>query len=98
LNLDYAQFSILTPYPGTPIFDFALKNDLLLTKDWSRYTVIDPVLKLKNLTEKQLKSLLQKAYISFYLRPKVIWRWMKNGQFIFIKDAIKTVINYLGGR
>ena len=98
LNLDYAQFSILTPYPGTPIFDFALKNGLLLTKDWSKYTVIDPVMKLKNLTARQLKSLLQKAYLSFYLRPKVIWRWIKDRQFIFVKDAIKTVVNYVRGR
>jgi len=98
LNLDYAQFSILTPYPGTPIFDFAIKNNLLLTNDWSRYTVIDPVMKLENVTEKQLKSLLRKAYISFYLRPKVIWRWIKNKQFAFIKNGIKTVIDYLEGR
>jgi len=98
LSLDYAQFSILTPYPGTPIFDYAVKNGLLLTKDWSKYTVIDPVMKLKNLTARQLKLLLQKAYLSFYLRPKIIWRWIKNRQFIFMKDAIKAVLNYMRGR
>ena len=26
LNLNYAEFSILTPYPGTPIFDYAKKT------------------------------------------------------------------------
>jgi len=98
LNLDYAQFSILTPYPGTPIFDFATKNNLLLTSDWSKYTVIDPVMKIKGVTARQLKSLLQKAYISFYLRPKIVFKWIRNRQFIFIKNGVKTVINYLGGR
>lgn len=90
LNLDYAEFSILTPYPGTPIFDFAEKNDLLLTKDWSRYTAVDPVMKIENLTARQIKSLFQKAYISIYLRPKIIWRWIKNKQFSLIKNALKT--------
>jgi radical SAM superfamily enzyme YgiQ (UPF0313 family) len=98
LNLDYAEFSILTPYPGSPIFNFALENDLLLTEDWSKYTAIEPVMKIKDLTEKQLKSFLQKAYISLYLRPKTVWSWIKNRQFTFIKSGIKTVINYLKGR
>ncbi len=98
LNLDYAEFSILTPYPGSPIFNFALENDLLLTKDWSKYTAIEPVMKIRDITEKQLKSFLQKTYISLYLRPKTVWSWIKNRQFTFIKSGIKAVINYLKGR
>ena len=98
LNLDYAEFSILTPYPGTPIFNFAAENDLLLTNDWSKYTAIDPIMKIKGITEKQLRSFFQKAYISFYLRPKFVWRWIRNKQFLFIKDGVKAVINYLEGR
>jgi len=98
LNIDYAQFSILTPYPGTPVFNYAVENDLLLTKDWSKYTAIDPIMKIKGITEKQLKSFLRKAYISFYLRPKIIWRWIRNRQFTFVKNGVRAVINYLRGR
>jgi radical SAM superfamily enzyme YgiQ (UPF0313 family) len=98
LNLDWAEFSILTPYPGTPIFNFATENNLLLTDDWSKYTAIDPTMKIKDVTEKRLKSFLQKAYISFYLRPKIVWRWIRNKQFLFIKDGVKAAINYLEGR
>jgi radical SAM superfamily enzyme YgiQ (UPF0313 family) len=97
LDLDYAEFSILTPYPGTPVFDYATENNLLLTRDWSKYTVLEPVMQIKGVNEKQLKSLLQKAYLSFYLRPKIVWDWLKNKQFIFIKSALKTVVNYLEG-
>lgn len=98
LNLDYAEFSILTPYPGSPIFNFVVDNDLLLTKDWSRYTAIEPVMKIRNVTEEQLVSFLQKTYINFYLRPKIVWRWIKNRQFTFIKSGIEAVMNYLKGR
>jgi hypothetical protein len=55
-------------------------------------------MKIKDVTEKRLKSFLQKAYISFYLRPKIVWRWIRNKQFLFIKDGVKAAINYLEGR
>jgi len=98
LNLDYAEFSILTPYPGTPIYDYAIKNGLLLTKDWSKFNAVEPVMKIKGVTEKQLKALFQKAYITFYLRPSIVLKWIRNKQFTFIKSAAKAVIGYLKGR
>jgi radical SAM superfamily enzyme YgiQ (UPF0313 family) len=98
LSLDYAQFSILTPYPGTPIFDYAKKHGMLLTEDWSKYTGIEPVIKIEGVSEREIKALFQKAYITFYLRPRIIMRWLKNKQFSFIKSGIKAAINYLGGR
>jgi len=98
LKLDYAQFSILTPYPGTPIYDYAVKNNLLLTRDWSKYTAIDPIMKIKGVSEKELKMLFRKAYVSFYLSPRIVLEWLKNRQFTLIKNAVKGAINYLGGR
>jgi radical SAM superfamily enzyme YgiQ (UPF0313 family) len=78
LNLDYAEFSILTPYPGTPIFDYAKKNNMLLTEDWSKYTATEPIVKIEGISEKEIKALFQKAYITFYLRPQIVMRWLKN--------------------
>ena len=93
LDIDYAEFSILTPYPGTPLFYLAEKSKSLLTRDWSKYTAIDPVMKIKGIAPKQLKSYLRKAYLYFYLRPKFIWEWIKNRQFIFLQNSIKTLLN-----
>jgi radical SAM superfamily enzyme YgiQ (UPF0313 family) len=98
LNLDYAEFSILTPYPGTPIFDYAEKNNMLLTENWSKYTAIEPIVKIEGASEKEIKALFQKAYITFYLRPRIVMEWLKNKQFSFMKSGIKAVINYLEGR
>ncbi|MEM1563079.1 MAG: radical SAM protein [Candidatus Bathyarchaeia archaeon] len=95
LDLDYAQFSILTPYPGTPIYEYAKENGMLLTSDWSKFNAVEPVMKLKNLTIKQLQSLFEKAYLTFYMRPKMLWKWIKQKQFHIIKSAIKTTTNYL---
>jgi anaerobic magnesium-protoporphyrin IX monomethyl ester cyclase len=98
LNLDYAQFSILTPYPGTPIFDYAKKHGMLLTEDWSKYTATEPIVKIEGVSEKEIKALFQKAYITFYLRPRIVMEWLRNKQFSLMKSGIKAVVNYLGGR
>jgi len=98
LNLDWAQFSILTPYPGTPLFEYAVKNNLLLTRDWSKYTATQPIIKLKDVTEEQLKRLFRKAYLSFYLKPKKVWEWIRNRQFVLLKNAINLAIDYLRGK
>ncbi len=98
LNLNYAEFSIFTPYPGTPIFDYAKKNNMLLTENWSKYTAIEPIVKIEGASEKEIKALFQKAYITFYLRPRIVMEWLKNKQFSFMKSGIKAVINYLKGR
>jgi radical SAM superfamily enzyme YgiQ (UPF0313 family) len=95
LNLDYAEFSILTPYPGTPIYEHAKKNNLLLTEDWSKYTGLEPIIKIEGVSSSKLKSLLQRAYLTFYLTPKNIYNWLKNRQLTFIKSALKALTNHL---
>jgi radical SAM superfamily enzyme YgiQ (UPF0313 family) len=95
LNLDYAEFSILTPYPGTPIYEHAKKNNLLLTEDWSKYTGLEPTVKIEGVSSSKLKSLLQRAYLTFYITPKNIYNWLKNRQFTFIKSALKALTNYI---
>ncbi|MEM3498882.1 MAG: radical SAM protein, partial [Conexivisphaerales archaeon] len=70
LNSDYAQFSILTPFPGTPIYYDLDKKGLIATKDWSLYTVLHPLIKYEafgysaNLVTRKLTD----AYRVFYLR------------------------------
>jgi len=89
-----AQFTILTPYPGTEIYEFARRNSLLLTGDWSKYTTLDPVMKLPRLTAQKLKGLLRKAYMNFYCRPTQILRIFKWGGFSLLKAFGKLKAYY----
>jgi len=68
LNPRKVQFSILTPYPGTKLYEQV--EDRLLTDDWSKFTALTPVIELDNLSPRQLSGRLIKAYASFYLRPR----------------------------
>jgi anaerobic magnesium-protoporphyrin IX monomethyl ester cyclase len=67
LNPSTAQFSILTPYPGTKLYERV--KDRLLTKNWEIYTCLYPTIKLDHVSPEQLRRLLIMAYFSFYGRP-----------------------------
>ncbi len=67
LNPATAQFSILTPYPGTETWQ-SLKPHLI-TRDWDLYDGLHAVFNGQHLTALEMEHLLRKAYLKFYLRP-----------------------------
>ncbi|TNF32232.1 MAG: radical SAM protein, partial [Deltaproteobacteria bacterium] len=67
LNTLGAQFCLLTPYPGTPIFE-QYKNRLI-TKDWNQFTEYRPIIKNDNLPPGKLLKLRDFAYRSYYTNP-----------------------------
>jgi radical SAM superfamily enzyme YgiQ (UPF0313 family) len=76
LDPAYAQFTILTPYPGTPIYDRLKRAGLLLTEDWDQYTILRPVIRYEafGYDPAMLRRVLARAYMRFYLRPSYIAR------------------------
>ena len=67
LNPHAVQFSILTPYPGTDLFEKV--RGRLLTRNWKIFDGTHPIFKPDNISEKELRPLLRAAYSSFYIRP-----------------------------
>lgn len=67
LNPKTAQFSILTPYPGTRLYNEV--KDRILTFDWSRYDGMHATIKPDRVRAEELERLIKKAYVSFYLHP-----------------------------
>ncbi len=70
LNPGSAQFTILTPYPGTRLYNEI--KDRLITDDWDKYDCMNPVLRLDYVSSEELKEILFYAYKSFYIRPSRI--------------------------
>ncbi|MET1159805.1 MAG: radical SAM protein [Thermoprotei archaeon] len=81
LDPNYAQFSVLTPYPGTPLFNYAKSYGLIEDWSWEHYTGIHPVMRGFYFTRKQLGRLLKYAYRKFYLRPKFVLREIGSNRF-----------------
>ncbi|MBT0663336.1 B12-binding domain-containing radical SAM protein [Geobacter pelophilus] len=71
-------FHILTPYPGTALFDQFDGEGRLLHKDWSRYDHGQVVFKPKLMTPEQLYQGWQQARWEAYRWPKIIDRVMQS--------------------
>jgi radical SAM superfamily enzyme YgiQ (UPF0313 family) len=95
VGVDLAQFTIATPYPGTRLWTYALKEKLLLTMNWRKFTTLDPVMKLKYLSPSQLSKALRTAYLRFYLRPKMLLLDLIRDKGFIFKKAMRFLANEL---
>lgn len=105
LDLDYAQFYMTVPYPGSAIYSEAIKEGKIKTKDWEKYitmvsmTGTEPTYVPDNMNASQLKLLQKKAYKEFYFRPKLVWRHLLNiksfGDLKRYFDVAKVLISAL---
>jgi anaerobic magnesium-protoporphyrin IX monomethyl ester cyclase len=75
LGSTFAQFKMLTPYPGTPMFKQL--EPLLTETDWEKFDGFTPTFKHPNLTERELRFLLGAAYKRFYMRPSYLANFLK---------------------
>ena len=78
LNTTYAQFSIWTPYPGTPIFEEY--KDKIAAKTYEQYDQYNLIYKHNILNEDKVRHYLEKSYEKFYLR----FGWMKKFILSFV--------------
>jgi len=72
LNPGVGQFSILTPYPGTEIWDEF--QNRIISRDWDRYDAMHAVFRGDHVAPEEVEALCRIAYRSFYLQPKRIVR------------------------
>jgi anaerobic magnesium-protoporphyrin IX monomethyl ester cyclase len=77
LRPEAVQFSILTPYPGTRLFNEV--RNRIRTYDWDLYDCLHSVIELDYLSKDDLEGLLKKAYRSFYLTPERITKGLLSG-------------------
>jgi radical SAM superfamily enzyme YgiQ (UPF0313 family) len=101
LNIDVADFCILTPFPGTPLFNRLQQNNRLLTTDWSKYTLKNVVFNPKHMTPGELQQGVQQMYHDYYSPLKVLKRLVKSirlGFFPFFSIFTRTFIATMNSR
>jgi len=82
LKVDYAQFSVTTPFPATELYDIYMRGRKEPPK-WEDfvYAGVDksttPVFESDKITREDLKKWTGKAYRTFYLRPGYIWQRLR---------------------
>jgi radical SAM superfamily enzyme YgiQ (UPF0313 family) len=75
LGSTVAQFKILTPYPGTPLFK--RMQPTIVESDWERFDGFTPTFAHPALTSAQLMHLLGHAYTRFYIRPSFLANYLR---------------------
>ena len=66
IDIDMAEFSILTPFPHTPVTERYEKQGRILHKDWSRYTTAEVVYTPAQMTPDTLQEMYHYAWENFY--------------------------------
>lgn len=79
LKLDFAQFAITTPFPGTELYELYLYGE----KDnvsWENFVYegtgrkVTPDFETDMLSRADLQHLTRRAYKEFYLCPSYVWQ------------------------
>ena len=78
-----ANFSMMTPYPGTSVYEEVKRHGRLLMKDWEDYVFFDTRARyeLGDLTAELVEEMYGKAYRQFYWRPRYVLRTARRWDF-----------------
>jgi anaerobic magnesium-protoporphyrin IX monomethyl ester cyclase len=69
LNPEIVQFSILTPFPGTRLYQDAVKAGIIKKNAWQYFDGGHAVMRTKYLKPNEIQRLILKAYFSSYSKP-----------------------------
>lgn len=66
-----ANFSMMTPYPGTKVYEIVKRQGRMLVSDWEDYVFFDGRARYEmgDMTAELVTEMWKKAYRKFYLRP-----------------------------
>jgi anaerobic magnesium-protoporphyrin IX monomethyl ester cyclase len=82
LKVDFAQFSVTTPFPGTELYEIYKRNNPGEIA-WEKFVYAgtdnptSPVFESDKITREDLKKWVARAYREFYLRPSYMWQRLR---------------------
>jgi len=84
LKLDFAQFSITTPFPGAKLYNLYLNSKKSNNIPWENFVYADagkrvtPVFESNLLNRDDIQYWIRRAYREFYLRPSYVWQQIRH--------------------
>jgi len=92
-GVDQVSFSIITPYPGTRLFERYDKEGRIVCRDWSQYHEGKVNYKPVNLTDEQIIEGIKKMALDYYSIKRIIQRSFTNTNHSFIRVIYKLLSN-----
>jgi len=94
LDIDFAKFTVFVPYPGTAEYE-KLKREGKLEEpeNWDRFTSYPtlsrpPAYIPDGMSLDDLIRYQKKAYLSFYLRPRMVFNHLFRARTLGLRDAM----------
>ncbi|HML02544.1 MAG TPA: radical SAM protein [Candidatus Bathyarchaeia archaeon] len=99
LDPDFAIFAILTPFPGSEIYEEAKRNGWIQDTNWANYDMVHAIMPTETLTTKEVQEELYRCYRTFYGS----WNRRLSGMFsrnelkrrVFLHMASRGIIRQL---
>ena len=91
LGSTVAQFKILTPYPGTPLYK--RMEPTITEQDWEQFDGFTATFTHPALSHAQLRLLLGNAYTQFYIRPSFLANYLRIGT-----PSVRSLMDSLDAR
>ncbi len=79
LDPEIASFPLVTPLPGTPLYEKLKGEGLILSEDLSSYYLAEPVAKNLYMSREQLYTLYSEIWSAYYSKPERISRRTSSG-------------------
>ena len=93
LDPDFAIFTVLTPFPGTEIFEEAKRNGWIEDFNWAHYDMAHAIMPTETLSREDVQEELYRCYRSFY------GSWGRRVKGLFSGNRLKRRIYwYMAGR
>jgi radical SAM superfamily enzyme YgiQ (UPF0313 family) len=101
LKIDVADFSILTPFPGTALFKKLDSQERILTKEWKFYNMGHAVFQPNHMTPNELEEGIRRIYNEFYgmsFTLKRIVRGLRWGVYTFFVIFARNLVAMMSRR
>lgn len=83
-----AQYHILTPFPGTRLYDRLEKDQRILERDWSKYHTSEVVFQPVNMTVEELRDGYNWIFRQTYTLPNILKRVFRSWRGIPYRIAV----------
>jgi anaerobic magnesium-protoporphyrin IX monomethyl ester cyclase len=88
IDPDFVIFTVLTPFPGTSIYDEALVNGWIEDTNWANYDMAHAIMSTEALSRLEVQKELWECYRSFY------GSWGRRFSGIFSRNSVKRRISW----
>jgi radical SAM superfamily enzyme YgiQ (UPF0313 family) len=91
-GLDFVAINVLTPFPGTPLYDEMHGDGRIFDYDWSKYDFNQVVFEPRNMSAEHLRRGARWVRANFYSRERVARRVRKSFSYLDPATIFRTVI------